>query len=487
MKLFTIGDSVSQGFVSGFAARTDLSYPTLIARAMGLGNEYKYPVWGAGGLPVNMERILRSLAEEYGSNVNPVEWLAALRTINEVMDDSEDYYEYGAGSEPYGGGIEFFHNVAFQGADVADAWLVTPEVCEEAIEEAGGENDLPFSGPNAAFHRTARRVLNPSHDPGYGSHSQLRWLEEHAAGDGVENLLLWLGANNALGTVVSLKVEQTPGDPNTPLLDMTHQERDARGWNLWHPRDFELEYTELLSRVDDIMRRNARDDWSVFVGTVPLVTIAPLAKGVGPTTRIKRNGVASVYYKYYTYFPFEEDDIRDEGVPYLTLQDALHIDDCIRAYNATIKRLVEEKNAELAVNEGASTARYHIVDTGEALRKLAFKRNAGDIEYDFPRYFEFVYPKVDTKYYHADTSGRLRQGGLFGLDGVHPSAIGQGLIAHEFLNVMQEAGIVADDANLDWPSIFASDELYSNPIPVMHELYNKDWLAKYLIKRFTRY
>ncbi|HEY0658065.1 MAG TPA: hypothetical protein VGD05_06310, partial [Pyrinomonadaceae bacterium] len=36
MKLFTIGDSVSQGFMSLAAARTDNAYSTLIARQIGL-------------------------------------------------------------------------------------------------------------------------------------------------------------------------------------------------------------------------------------------------------------------------------------------------------------------------------------------------------------------------------------------------------------------------------------------------------------------
>jgi hypothetical protein len=114
------------------------------------------------------------------------------------------------------------------------------------------------------------------------------------------------------------------------------------------------------------------------------------------------------------------------------------------------------------------------VDTCGTLESLAFKRNAGQVEYDCPDYFDFVYPRVDAKYYHADRRKRLRQGGLFSLDGVHPTAIGQGTVAHEFLKVMKQAG-VAVGGSLDWPAI-----------SVMHELYNKDWLAKYLLERFAR-
>ena len=86
----------------------------------------------------------------------------------------------------------------------------------------------------------------------------------------------------------------------------------------------------------------------------------------------------------------------------------------------------------------------------------------------------------NTKYYHADEQGRLIQGGLFTLDGVHPSAIAHGLLAYEFLKVMLRAGIV-EDLELPWPTIFQNDLLYSNPIPIMQEIRNKEWLATLVV------
>src|SRR5206468_8638434 len=109
------------------------------------------------------------------------------------------------------------------------------------------------------------------------------------------------------------------------------------------------------------------------------------------------------YFKYYTYFPFEEHYARSTGV-HLTMQQARHIDDCIRDYNRTIKRLVGEVNATL------DAPRYHVVDIARALRRLALKRNANQPEYELPDYFTFKYPRVDTKYYHADAGGQLKQG-----------------------------------------------------------------------------
>jgi hypothetical protein len=224
LKLFTLGDSVSQGFMSAAAARTDLTYSTLIAGSMGLEpkSEYRYPEWAVDGLPLNLERIFRRLVELYGYDIRGAEWLTVLQNVNRVIDEVEDYYERGPGAadEPYrdpdgdGGGVEYFHNVAISGFDVADSWLVTPAHCKGMIDSAPGGRDS-FLLPNASFYRTALKVLNPSLESKYDDHSQLKWLEEHAANpnEGVENLILWLGANNALGTIVGLKVNPTPNDP----------------------------------------------------------------------------------------------------------------------------------------------------------------------------------------------------------------------------------------------------------------------------------
>jgi hypothetical protein len=462
-----------------------------------LTEEYRYPNWELDGLPLNLERAFRRLVERYGSHIKGSEWLTVLQTLNNVVDEVEDHYERGLGAadkpcrDPAlesggdGGGIEYFHNVAVQGFDVADSWLVTPRKCQEIIANEPGRGES-FLFPNAAFYRTALKVLNPSLKSQYGEHSQLTWLEQHAANldEGVENLILWLGANNALGTVVGLMVKQTPNDPNRRPHLLTHEERDAAGWNLWHPDDFKAEYAELLNRVDAAMRQdenqNTCPNWKVFIGTVPPVTIAPLAKGVGPTYRITHKNSTtgedetSVYYKYYVYFLFEEDLVhRNDGL-YLELKDALHIDDCIREYNSTIRALVEAKNAH------HQEKRYHIVDIFQMFQDIALKRNAGEVKYDFPEYFDFVYPKVDTRYYHADADGRLRQGGLSSLDGVHPSAIGHGLLAHEFLKVMSKESIV-DNSKLNWEAIFESDRLYSEPVIIMQELYEHTWLAEKLL------
>ncbi|QYO62638.1 hypothetical protein [Leptolyngbya sp. 7M] len=363
MKLFTIGDSVAQGFMSAAAARTDLCFSTLLAQALGLHPDcrmtdvanYFYPEWKANGAKTNIEAILRRLERRYGSDIRDIEWATALFTLDSVLDESEQYYERGEGKEDqsyHHRGVDHFHNVAIQGFSAADAWLVTPELCRQEIAKQKQDRGNNFmQGANAAFHRIALRVLKPNVNQ-TEEYSQLDWLGHHAQTEGVENLILWLGNNNALGTVLGLDIKLTPNHPDIPVHKLSQPERWQKGWNLWHPNDFAAEYAELLERVDYRMQQNQYQEWQVFVANIPMVTVIPFAKGVGETTIVTRevehcvNGKSEarkvdwLYYKYYTYFPFEEEFAIETG-KHLTMQDAIFIDDCILEYNKTIQQLNE--------------------------------------------------------------------------------------------------------------------------------------------------
>jgi hypothetical protein len=477
MKLFTIGDSISQGFMSAGAAKPQFSYNTHLAKALG-AQDYSYLSWKPEHhLKFDLELILRKLQEPpIGSDIRGLEWPLALKRISDVLDVAEDYYERGEGrlGLPIAG-RQWFDSVAVEGMDVADAWLVTPASCRAAVtspKSKAARKDNLFGSASDSFYRNAYRVLNPGGqalEAEYGELSAVRWLDVHARREGgVENTIVWLGANNALGTVLELKIKQTPG--NGEPMAATREAR--RAWNLWHPHDFRLEYHELMRRVDGSMRVNLAKDWRVFVGTIPFVTIAPLAKGMGEPRPVEdASGLKGLYYQYYSYFPFSLQTALSSG-RYLTFRDALHIDRTIQEFNHIIR------NEVAALNEAHGAERYFVVDLADTLSQLAWKRNKGQPTYQLPEELRFIYPPLDTKYYDVRPNGRIQGGGIFSLDGIHPSTSAHGIIAWEFMKVMQRAKVLGEGAKPDWAAILAADTLRNDPIRLLHEIYDHDRLIR---------
>lgn len=81
-------------------------------------------------------------------------------------------------------------------------------------------------------------------------------------------------------------------------------------------------------------------------------------------------------------------------------------------------------------------------------------------------------PKLTTDYLRVDEdTGKVFKGGIFSLDGIHPTTIGYGLIAHLYKETMESHGIEFDKP-LDWDHIIASDTLVTDPPYLLVELRN---------------
>ena len=473
-------------------------------------------MWDLGGHPVNVELLFREISNIIGDSLqvwNPIEDIKSYKTISKFFQELKSFYETGIGRydsdyESDGETVDFFHNVAVRGFNISDAWTVSQDLSSRMVKKAKGTGTIDkLKGPSASFFRTAARVLNPNpiSKPKFNTYTSLDWLSYHVSeeGGGVENVFLWLGANNALAAVTNMKIKQTPG--NLELLpkistDMNDNKREKlyaeyeklnpvdkpNEYNLWHIDDFAKEYEQLLTYVDEILENKTT---KVFVATVPFVTILPLARGMGKEFEIDKRR----YFEYYTYFPFEDDKLIDNPqLPALRLSEILFIEQTIKQYNDTIKKKVAEHNSQL------QQPRYFIVDIGQSFEQMAFRRNKGVPPYIFPAFINNKYPKPDTRYYeHHPTQGI--KGGLFSLDGVHPSAIGQGLIAYEFMKVMLKAGIsmpnekgqVLDENRniieeqvpiLNWEKIYEDDSLYQNALPLVSDLFKHDKLKQLVLK-----
>ena len=76
-QLVTVGDSLTHGMSSGAVFHTDLSWPALVARSLGV--DLAVPTYGGplDGLPLNIEKLLRDLQGRFGNRLNLLEMAPA--------------------------------------------------------------------------------------------------------------------------------------------------------------------------------------------------------------------------------------------------------------------------------------------------------------------------------------------------------------------------------------------------------------------------
>lgn len=461
-RLVALGDSLTQGFMSGAVFATDLSYPAMIAQALGIdSSQFRFPAFNAhGGLPVNIEMLLRRLEQQYGADLDTLELLGAPFQLRTWMDEVEDYWERGAGTQPmHTAGT--FHNLASWGMTVDDALYLTAGYCAQRCQEPTTDN-LFNQVPENSFFRTALTVLNPAQQPERMDRTALGCARDLAADGGIENLIVALGANNALGTVTRLNVTLT--DDRVLADPLAYR----NVFNLWRPEHFASLYRNLADELDAIGAER------VFLATVPHVTIVPLARGVG-TTRADRLPDDPRYFKFYTYFWITDQAFDPTNHPYLTGAQAKEIDATIDTYNATIRQVVTERQAR--------GQQWFIVDLGGALERIAYRRyreiglEPPGGPYEYPAGWLAALqaehlPQLTSQYLGVE-NGQIVRGGLFSLDGVHATTMGYSLLAHEFISVMHQAGVPfinpvtqaarPDPLDLDYARFLRRDTLVRRP------------------------
>lgn len=471
-KLVVIGDSISQGFLSGSISKTTISYPAMIAESLNDNDFFMPDFSGEGGLPLNIENLLRLLANRFGSTTSLLELpLAAISTLS-YLDKVEDYWERGDGTlpsqpinKPFSQNVKPLHrNLSVWGFEVGDSDTISEGLCRRIIPKAK-DDWFTKQVPEFAMYRTARRTLNPSLNDKYQALTQVQAAKEIALEqNGIENLIYFLGANNCLATVIDLEILWSE---QADIRRFAHQ----RSCNLWQPEHFQKLIDRIAPKINEIKAKN------VFIGTIPHITILPVSRGVSlgndPNSWQDQDG----YFEYYTHFWIWDDSFRKapQNFPHLTREEARLVDATIDEYNDILIKTAKDYG-------------WHIVDTYSLLNSMAYRRNLRKPNYQFPTELitalqknpktnDRVTPKtinnpdgskttthqvlLDTRYLRINSSARdsvnKYAGGLFSLDGVHPTTIGYGLIANEFLKVMQKAGVAVNP--LDWNTIVNSDSL----------------------------
>lgn len=464
-RLVVIGDSLTHGFQSGAVFNTDLSYGAIIAYELGWLDSFRYPRYlGRGGLPLNIELLLRDLESQVGPSLSIWELPEALFRARQFMDDVEDYWERGPGSAPPRAET-INHALAVYGWDLRDTLGWTAELLEQQIQTPRDDLFKQIVENNAE--RAALRVY-----PRAAAHQRLSLFEAAAelgadrdddTDNGIETLVVFLGANNALRSVTDLKVSWS-GPGYDSLFEKSR-------YTVWQPEHFRAELAHVVDAVRSIKARH------VIWCTVPHVTIAPIARGVGDKLR-----PGSRYYPYYTRPWIPDKDFNANQDPHITGPEARAVDYAIDIFNMDIEQTVQTERSGGAPDGQARD--WYLLDVAGVLDRLAARRYMDDpnarpgwwTPYPLPPALKALQPEPDSRFLTSDGQGGRQTGGLFSLDGVHPTTIAYGLIAQEMINIMQAAGVVFRHANgvvrtsqiqVDFDRLILRDTLVRHPPKIL--------------------
>lgn len=470
-RLVTIGDSLTQGFQSGAIFNTKLSYPTIIGREMGW-SQFRYPTYeGPGsGFPLNLEHLVRQIENKLGDTIDWWEFASFLSLVRNYLDEVEDYWERGPGSIPPDPSGKINHNLAVYGWDLRNTLSRTAQTCQKILDENPAKDDYLRQVVEYHNERAAIRVLNTARDIRGNALTPLQaaaalsqvGTTETLDGDGIETLIILIGSNNALGSILTFNVQWTAEGYD----EMAINDR----YTVWRPIHFKAELDRLVTEVKKIRARH------VIWGTVPHVTIAPFARGVNKDTQGNKAQPGSRYFPYYTLPWISADDFDPNRHPNITGPEARAIDCAIDQYNDYITEVVRQGRTE-----GRD---WYIFETAGLLDRLASRRYIEDPDarpdwwdkvegqYQLPPALQALSPVPDSRFYRSGPQGRT-SGGLFSLDGIHPTTIGYGIMAQELIKIMQLAGVKfygsdgkterSGEVKVDFNRLIAEDSLISNP------------------------
>lgn len=444
-QLVVLGDSIGQGFRNFAVSDTSWSWPSIVARCAGIPNfrkpDYDLPA-ECPGIPFNVDRALREVFQQQTAGVIDLRSPFELRSL---MDQVEDCWERGAGAalvdrslrDPSG---HPNHNLAFYGADLRDALSLTHEKLTDIIGRGSRRRDNFLRQiPSASAARSAAIALAGGADAG-GDSSMVGQLEKLSRDGGVGTVVLALGGNNALSSVLSLNLEWSRDDSYRDL-----EKKEAA--TVWQPHHFRAEYDELAARVAACGPRR------VIVMTVPHVTIIPALRGHG------RRAGSSRYFDYYTHPWVPTLAFNPRRDRYLTRKHVRVIDQTIALYNQHIVTT-------------AKSYGWAVFDLAAMLDRLAYRRFVEHpiarpdwwSPYQLPPEYAQLDVPPDSRFLSVRDGQRV-EGGLFGLDGVHPTICASALVAHEVLLLMKHLGAVVAEERPDFAAALAADQTVMSPPP----------------------
>lgn len=437
-RLVVLGDSLTQGMRSAAVHDDDLSFAAILARQLGF-DDFRAPSYpGFGGLPVNIEYLLRTLEDEFGPTFSAWEVPVAALRLHSLLADIQRYWERGPGIVPPPPGPPP-HALAVLGWDLRDVLARTFDINLAQATASRHQLLAPIvenAGPIAAL-----RVY-----PHADADERSRTLPTVAAGFGeIETLVVMLGSNNALGAMIDLRVSWST---DADFQDLVRKNEAT----VWRPEHFRTEYDLLVEQVRGARARH------VVLSTVPHVTIPPIARGVGG-----KRAPGSAYFRSYTRPWIDDEEFEPDRDPHVSGAQAQAVDTAIDLYNEHITDLVR------AARERGED--WYLFDLCGLLDRLAWRRYIDDpdsrpdwwTEYPLPAPLAALTPKPDTRFLQGDRRGGRAQGGIFSLDGIHPTVISYGIIAQELGAVLRRAGVEFRSPAVDFDDLIARDSLIRTP------------------------
>jgi hypothetical protein len=453
-RLVCIGDSLSQGFNNGGIYRTDLSYPAFLAQCFE-DITFDQPSFVAqAGIPINLEVLIRGLQDQYGPHISNGEWTQALPYLFRTVRRIKRYWE-GDVTDLSVNRFRPWHNQSVWGFSVNDAWTMNEARSSDYLHRYKPRYSIFSVLPDNAMYITARRVLNPSFDRQFQHFTQLdnaQWLQDHG---GIENLIVALGSNNIVGAISELEMRFSKEED----LDAPPPKRNH---TVSRPEHFEREFRKLAEAVSRIGAER------VFVPTIPRVTLIPAARGVQTSDHPVKQG----YFDYYTHFWIWDEDFDPELHPHLSRNQAIELDLLLEDYNRIIKEVAYEYDWVVVPLfrfvdglPGRTGARRPHTPMPEGLQKElqkypvldGLKDENGDVQ-------------LTTHYLQLhDETKKVFKGGIFSLDGMHPTTTAYGLIGNLFRETMKRNGVKFDH-EMPWEFIVKNDTLLTNPPELLVQL-----------------
>ncbi len=449
-KLVCLGDSLTQGFQNSCIYRTDLSYPAFLVNALDYRAEFHQPRFTArGGIPINIEMLVRSLEEKYGPSFTAREFPSAVAYLFSTLKYVKNYWDGRVRSLRNQYQLTPYHNQSVWGLNINDAWMMTDEIARGFMKNNPVKYSVFNFLPDHAMYVTARCVLNPAGNQEFAKYSMLdnvSWLDRQ---QGIDNLIVYLGSNHIISAGGKLDIIYSK-DSEVEALPY------ERSYTVMRPEHFEHNYQKLAERI------NKLNPNTIITATIPYITLLPIMQ---PIYRGEKSAQQE-YADYYTHFWINPEEFDPEYYPHLTRDQALELDLVVDRYNAIIRStadkygwIVTPLNRLVYAASGRNPQKHqkpYSRDFIEALSNLPQTRHLvsnGNVH-------------LTTDFPETDEQNQLIKGGLISLDGIHPTTTAYGLFAEVFMNVMKEKG-VRFKGELDWNHILTEDELVTNPPKIL--------------------